>query len=307
MGTDVDDGPRILDLSGQNLDCQIRRAGPPNNDIHKYEGATGGLLIQNGQIPVPVICGGLTNQCYRVGSQEPFAYMMEQRKDAASVVLSNERLWITGGGTGGDFGCKHDLFTTEFVYLNGTVEQGPDLPNSEETNSHCLVKIDDDTVSMTGGIDTGLSWVFNITEYRWISGPNMMAPREGHFCGWLRDRADPGKKLLVALGGYDHETDMYLESMELLVFGKEDSQWFAGDDFDVTIVRGQAVTTSDGLAWIVIGGTEHLDYDNIFYYAIFKMECTNEACQWTEMEQKLPWGMYRFVAMLVPDSMTSCA
>ncbi len=313
----------ILDLSGENLQCDSM-AGLPETDV---EGATGGLLVEEGELPVPIICGGAihidehntiySKKCHRLGADiEPIAQMREPRKWAASVVLNNEWLWITGGATSDHV----DIGSTEFVYFDGTVEQGPDLPCEKEDHEeglpceaesqihHCLINIDDNLVFMTGGIDTMYSWVYNFQQGNWIAKPDMMAARESHLCGLVRDRGNPETKYLVALGGFDEYRGIFLSSSELFKLGREDRGWFEGPHFGRTIVLGQSVTTPDELAWIVIGGKDKFDGYNIdFYDNIHKMECTNEGCEFSLMDQSLQIEMHSYVAMLVPDSMTNCA
>ena len=64
---------------------------------------------------------------------------------AASVLLDNKTLWVTGGES--NLGCVQ---TTELLILNQTEWiKGPDLP--ECLMEHCMVKLNNDTVLITGG------------------------------------------------------------------------------------------------------------------------------------------------------------
>ena len=107
----------IVDLSDKNkFQCPDWVDYP----IYGY-GATGGLVDQ-----VPVICGGNSkdgyrNDCYNVTANEAvlLGKMKEEREFAASVVLNNSVLWVTGGK-----GVRGFLSSTEFIHLNGTISNG---------------------------------------------------------------------------------------------------------------------------------------------------------------------------------------
>ena len=88
----------------------------------RTDGATGGLLDG-----LPVICGGYNDkQIHSIAKdQSKFLGQLSVRRwRAASVVLSNNTLWVTGG-----FDQSHNyLKTTELVTKDGQTSQGPDLP-----------------------------------------------------------------------------------------------------------------------------------------------------------------------------------
>ena len=89
--------------------------------------ATGasGLLVEH----VPVICGGYSNnypasyhdECYKVTANKAvlLGRMSSKRKNAASVVIKNSTLWVTGGYSG-----NSALSSTDFIYLNGSIHMG---------------------------------------------------------------------------------------------------------------------------------------------------------------------------------------
>ena len=72
-----------------------------------------------------------------------FLKLQVARADHASVIMGNA-LWVTGGK-----GENGPLRSTEFVFSNGTVKQGPNLPNW--MIGHCMVKLLDGTVLLMGG------------------------------------------------------------------------------------------------------------------------------------------------------------
>jgi hypothetical protein len=64
---------------------------------------------------------------------------------AASVLIDDQTLWVTGGESGS--GC---VIKTEFLFA-GSPDWvvGPDLP--ECLMEHCVVKLDNNTILITGG------------------------------------------------------------------------------------------------------------------------------------------------------------
>ena len=64
---------------------------------------------------------------------------------AASVLIDDNRLWVTGGES--STGC---VATTEILVANDSKWiPGPDLP--ECLVEHCMVKLDNNTILITGG------------------------------------------------------------------------------------------------------------------------------------------------------------
>ena len=72
-------------------------------------GATGGLVGS-----IPIICGGRT--CYNITANKAvlLGKMTSMRQSAASVVINNKLLWVTGGYQS----------STDFIHLNGTISKG---------------------------------------------------------------------------------------------------------------------------------------------------------------------------------------
>ena len=112
---------------------------------------TGGLISKN----TIMICGGyhtpdfLTN-CYTLtdenGYFEQSASLHVPRLKSASVVTKNG-LWITGGFHGWNENNTF-LSSTEFVTPTQAL-MGPEMPYA--ITGHCIIKIDESTVILTGG------------------------------------------------------------------------------------------------------------------------------------------------------------
>ena len=102
----------------------------PNLPI-SLEGATGGLIRDT-----VIICGGgigwnlqhmnfYVDECYSLTSEKAtfVTHMSVWRLNAASIVINDNTLWVTGGYNGWYGGT---LASTEYVTVTGTM-LGPDL------------------------------------------------------------------------------------------------------------------------------------------------------------------------------------
>lgn len=100
--------------------------------------ATGGLLNTTS-----VICGGeddedmVTDKCYAYGFKakqsrgwKNIVNMSEPRSFSSSIVIE-DMIWITGG-----YNNNQTLTSTEQIFLNKTVREGPKLEEPKE--SHCM-------------------------------------------------------------------------------------------------------------------------------------------------------------------------
>ena len=184
---------------------------PPNYPDHprKIYGATGGFLHKNF-----ITCGGddsvegVTNYCYKLGSEGTFATMMSERYAAASVVLEPEKIWVLGGSNSN----SSKLSTTEYIFSDGRNEEGPPMPIALAT--HAMVKINQSTSILVGGnvgwfVKSKRTWFY---DGNWIEGPDLQKARFQHSVGTLRDPVTDQVYVVVA-GGYDGS---YLNDVEIL-------------------------------------------------------------------------------------------
>ena len=173
--------------------------------VKRTSGATGGLLDG-----LPVVCGG-GDQIHSIDKNQSkfLGQLTVERWGAASVVLSNNTLWVTGGE---DQSWK-TLKTTELVTKEGKTSKGPDLPLALE--DHAIVALNSGVFILIGGWsdnDIGSSATYFYEEKKgWRPGPNLKNGREGHTAGVLTDRVST-KQYIVAVGGYDASSSVeYLE------------------------------------------------------------------------------------------------
>ena len=169
----------------------------------RTDGATGGLLDG-----LPVICGGSNDKIHSIAKDQSkfLGQLSVQRRCAASVVLSNNTLWVTGGYDQ----SGNRLKTTEYVTKDGQTSQGPDLPLP--LYGHSIVPLNSGAFILIGGSGGDSSATHFYEEKKgWRPGPNLKKGRYHHTAGVLTDRVST-KTYIVAVGGYPADSSLeYLE------------------------------------------------------------------------------------------------
>ena len=140
----------IIDLSSSPIKC-------PSWKNEKIKGAVGGYLGTN-----PIFCGGAlyslssffnpvfdnpeeySDECHiiRPWKAEKSTNMLSKRYGAASVIINETILWVSGGNDG-----ISTLSSTEFIESESTA--GPELPEALE--GHKMIDITDDSTLLIGG------------------------------------------------------------------------------------------------------------------------------------------------------------
>ena len=181
-------------------------------------GATGGLVGNT-----VIICGGrdtnyVSDECYSLTSDKAtlVTHMSVQRAYAASIVLNDKTLWVTGGGN--DDVNPVRLESTEYVEETGTMF-GPDLPTTLET--HAMVAINSTCSMIIGGVgQLSGSLFYDHNEEEWITGPSLMQARMNHAAGIVTDEVTD-EHFVAVTGGY---ADVFFDSTEIL----QDGEWIQG-------------------------------------------------------------------------------
>ena len=187
-------------------------------------GATGGLIgdtviICGGNEGTQVFDSGLyVDECYSLTSEKAtlVTHMSVGREDAASIVLNDNTLWVTGG-----YGGYLDLASTEYVTVTGTM-LGPDLPMA--LWSHAMVAINSTCSMVIGGYssngDSASTFYYDHNEGEWINGPSLIQARYYHAAGVVTDEVTD-EHFVAVTGGYNSD---YLNSTEIL----QDGEWVEG-------------------------------------------------------------------------------
>ena len=190
----------------------------PNFPISVY-GATGGLIGDT-----VIICGGWgtgngshVDECYSLTSEKAtlVTQMSVGRGYAASVVVNDNKLWVTGGYGGA---------STEYVTATGTMP-GPDLPTT--LTHHAMVAINSTCSMVIGGFTGGSSFSYSISTFfynhnegDWINGPSLIQGREWHAAGIVTDEVTD-ESFVAVTGGFYYSN---LDSTEIL----QDREWVQG-------------------------------------------------------------------------------
>ena len=152
--------------------------------------------------------------------------MNTKRSGSSSIPIPNG-LWVTGGYNGDKI-----LDSTEIVLSNGTILNGPPLP--EPRYAHCLLQYKN-TTFLIGGRDgndeQSTVWIFKEGMKYVGDGPMMTFARGFHACGIYHSSAHDGNPIIVISGG----------------FGSRDTSEF----WDFTVPGSKWTLTSKSSAFIV--------------------------------------------------------
>ena len=203
----------VIDILNSSKFC----ANIPSYPVSIWTGS-GGIVSD-----VPMICGGelyddgyegraMENSCYifdlTSNAWKLLAKMSVARSDFASVPMTGA-LWVTGGSTRkGLQVAKSEDITTEFIYLNGTVLPGPDLPSPRD--DHCMVTLHDNRVMILGS-DNGTTDSKSVIIYEpdtkiFSAAPSLQFDRNGAACALFYSPLHENRPVVLAVGGYNTDT-----------------------------------------------------------------------------------------------------
>ena len=181
----------------------------------------------------------ITDECYSITSQKAtlVTHMSVERVDAASIVLNDNTLWVTGG-VGKD---RLSLISTEYVKMSGSLP-GPDLPIA--LDGHAMAAINSTVSMVIGGYDrSGLDGTESTFYYKhiegvWSNGPILIQSRYYHAAGMVTDELTNENFVSVTGGfwGYGmlqtgvYDSMVYLDSSEIL----QDGKWIEGKMNSIT-------------------------------------------------------------------------
>jgi len=281
------DKSQVIDVSSSSTACANLPSYP-----FAMSYAAGGVV--NGS---PIICGGYRNipsqeteSCHRFdrnsNSWKWHSSMESRRSLHVSTVVKNA-LFITGGWDG-----SRDLATTEYIYANGTVQSGPNLPVARA--GPCSVTLHDGKVMILGAM-TPRSLERNVIimdpdDKSFTTGPSLSYKRWHAACTLFNSPLHNGRPVVLAAGGINQATTEVYDYTY-------DNQW-------QTI--GSLPTTHDssfGGARALPSTTGNGAYlqNNEFLY---ELKCTTSSCNWSEMTQQLSTPVWGAVMLYLPDSFT---
>ena len=213
----------VLDLGNVQSSCTMVTDFPIKNSA-----VTGGIIRNK-----PIICGGWNgnafDDCFIYQNNEftPLINKMDKKRNAASSITINNKLWVTGGT---ENNVKHN--STLYIDINeeGTeaiIEPGPDLPIA--MGNHAIVSINQSCAMIIGGKTTTTetskeTWYYNWESKYWIKGPELVTGRAKHVAGCVIDDITNEMHIIVTAGWYEPWNAM--DSTEILFSGKD--QWIEG-------------------------------------------------------------------------------
>ena len=111
--------------------------------------------------------------------------------------------------TGGLDGSWTTLSSTVFVYANGTVETGPQLP--EARSGHCMVTLHDGKVLILGANPNSPSLyknviIFDPAQNTFTTGPSLSYNRDNAACTLFNSNLHDNRPVVLAAGGWGQAT-----------------------------------------------------------------------------------------------------
>ena len=121
----------------------------------------------------------------------------------------NGALWVTGGiSQWNHHGARTTLATTELIYPNGTIVNGPKLPTVRE--QHCMVNLHDNRVMILGGSIYPTGSVKNVIIYdptsdTFSDAPSLLFERQHAGCALFYSPLHDNRPVVFAVGGFGED------------------------------------------------------------------------------------------------------
>ena len=194
---------QVIDVKSSSTAC----ANLPSYPFSMYGGAGG---VVNGS---PIICGGYRNKgsprrtesCYRFDRNSTswkFHSNMTSIRYYHAATVVKDVLFISGGL------YSSNLATTEYIYSNGTVQSGPNLPLGR--HGHCTVTLHDGKVMIIGA-DYHSSLrknvlTFDAADNSFTTGPSLSYDRRHAACTLFHSDLHNGRPVVLSVGGVSQAT-----------------------------------------------------------------------------------------------------
>jgi len=197
---------QVIDVSTSSTACENLPSYP-----FAMSKAAGGVV--NGS---PIICGGdryiggPTDSCHRfdrnANSWKLHSTMSSGRSSHGSTLVK-DALFITGGYDGSIY-----LANTEYIYANGTVQSGPNLPLARR--GHCSVTLHDGKVMILGAYyPSSLNRnviIMDPADNTFATAPSLSYKREHAACTLFYSPLHNGRPVVLAAGGrYQATAEVY--------------------------------------------------------------------------------------------------
>ena len=206
-----------------------RKCKTLSNLPHKYYIGAGDIVDGS-----PLICGGYdrdskatSHGCYahdRSTDKWNHVANMKTARVLHTAVSLGDTLWVVGGQ---NTEYTVDLSSTEYVYMDGRVTQGPNLPYTAK--EHCMTKLHDGRVMILGGYFSKKVVIFDPKTNTFTNGPTLLYERYESSCTLFYSPMHGNRPVVLAVGGY------FIGSSELLDYTQNDATWVQGQCLSILI------------------------------------------------------------------------
>ena len=186
-----------------------------------------GMMIND----VPIIAGGSIDGSDPLSEVYKLDYLanswvllgnMAEKRSQFAVAELNGGVWAMGGFASSSWSSMH--ISTEIIYTDGTILDGPDLP--ETRARHCAVTLPNGKVVIMGGTITQSGsatkdvLIYDPSTSTYTSGPDMFYEHENFACVTFYSDKHGGRPVILGAGGdslakaeiYDYDNGVWEQS-----------------------------------------------------------------------------------------------
>jgi len=291
---------KILDMEDTSKTCNDAELVPQNPV--GYHAATSGTL--NG---MPVMCGGTcghaglcnpTCSIYKNHTWQFLSNLSRVRFLTAAANMDDNHLWITGGR----WGTNTNSFNgdTEYVYANGSVFAGPDLPYALQ--SHAMVKLHDGSVMILGGypaIYETKSIIFNPLNGSFSTGPELIHGRKEPGIALINSPLFEGRPVVIVVGGSTNTFPDSAKKTEMLDYTQTNAWVEVNAELPYKAHYGNVLlpTLTGGVYLISDYNKNH----------VYELVCDSTSCTWNALPQNINgWCCYHPQAVYIDEETANC-
>ena len=165
-----------------------------------------GMMIND----IPIIAGGTLDGSGQISEVYKLDYLgnswvllgnMAEKRSQFAVAELNGGVWAMGGAASGWSSMQ---ISTEIIYTDGTILDGPDLP--EARVRHCAVTLPNGKVVIMGGrtsksVITKDVLIYDPSTSTYTSGPDMFYEHENFACVTFYSDKHGGRPVILGAGG----------------------------------------------------------------------------------------------------------
>jgi len=304
-----------LDSAGE---CQVVEL-PSSKKCQSLQSYPLRVAVSSGSVVngSPIVCGGTTadgpgsqmfSECYthdRSSNTWKLLTKMHTERAGHTSVVHKNALWVIGGLNE----QERFLKSTEWVFLNGTVEKGPDLP--EERGGHCMVDLRDGRFMIIGGLmdnphgpphGTTNVLIYNSYDASFTYGPSLREARAQQACTLFQSPKHNQRWVVLVVGGrhYSDEGDATSEVLDFTVPNAVWEEYVPLHLSDIPDLDDPRRVRNHGMKAV----THEKDVYLMFFRSIYQLRCFTDFCFWDRMPLKLDKVGNFGTMMVLPEEYT---